>query len=327
MKEIDRAQKKRIDYYPFGLQHKKAKTVVESSNLGQNYKFNGVELENSTGLYEMDFRQFDPTLGRFTSVDPLGEERQWVSTYNFGQNNPISRVDPTGLIDWIPNVDKNGKVSYTAEEGDSAATLQSQYGLDEGVAEQIIGDREIQTGDSVSGDDVAAANGGNQILSLNLASPEGRSEQRRFDQFVFANDLTKAYGGTSFHPADYFSNRLFGSVSNFGGLGAMSGTAFLNVGNQSLELDYDIEIYSNNRYANRNGFEIATQAFDFKGKNSGQRFGGDNTNLEYQRITNSGNTASSGTRLTVKHSQISSYLNRLNRTFSVNRGTLSKLKQ
>jgi len=94
------------DYYPFGLEHGKQTSVYSSSNLGQRYKFNGVELEESTGLYEMDFRQFDPVLGRFTSIDPLAEERQWVSTYNFGQNNPVLRVDPTGLIDWIYDKDK-----------------------------------------------------------------------------------------------------------------------------------------------------------------------------------------------------------------------------
>ena len=107
LKEIDRAQKKRIDYYPFGLEHQKADNTASSSNIGQQYKFNGVELENSTGLYEMDFRQYDPSLGRFTSVDPLAEERQWVSTYNFGQNNPVLRVDPSGLLDWVYNKDKD----------------------------------------------------------------------------------------------------------------------------------------------------------------------------------------------------------------------------
>ena len=105
------------DYYPFGLEHGKAGTTVESSNLGENYKFNGVELENSTGLYEMDFRQYDPTLGRFTSVDQLAEERYSVSTYNFAQNNPVLRIDPLGLLDYNPVYNSLGKFLGTTIEG------------------------------------------------------------------------------------------------------------------------------------------------------------------------------------------------------------------
>ena len=33
------------------------------------------------------------------SVDPLAGEREWVSPYNYVQNNPIRRVDPTGALD------------------------------------------------------------------------------------------------------------------------------------------------------------------------------------------------------------------------------------
>ena len=87
------------DYYPFGLEHGKENIEASSSNLGENWKFNGVERNADTEFYEMDFRQYNPSIGRFTSVDPLSEERNWVSTYNFAQNNPILRVDPTGF--WI----------------------------------------------------------------------------------------------------------------------------------------------------------------------------------------------------------------------------------
>ena len=97
-KETERAQKKRIDYYPFGLQHGKANAQVNSTNAGQQYKYNGVELEASTGLYEMDFRQYNPEIGRFTSIDPLAEEYPEWSPYVFATNNPVRFVDPTGLF-------------------------------------------------------------------------------------------------------------------------------------------------------------------------------------------------------------------------------------
>ena len=96
------------DYYPFGMEQIKERSITNSTNLGEQYKFNGVEYNETLdlNLYEMDFRQYDPTIGRFLSVDPLAEEREWIVPYNFAQNNPILRVDPTGLLDWIYDKDK-----------------------------------------------------------------------------------------------------------------------------------------------------------------------------------------------------------------------------
>ena len=97
-----------LDYYPFDMEQIKERSITNSTNLGEQYKFNGVEYNETLdlNLYEMEFRQYDPTIGRFLSVDPLPEERYGLNSYNFVQNNPILRVDPTGLLDWIYDKDK-----------------------------------------------------------------------------------------------------------------------------------------------------------------------------------------------------------------------------
>ncbi len=88
-------------FYPFGMSF--AEGVTSS---GQPYKYNGKELDTERGLnlYDYSARLMDPALGRFSTMDPLAEEHYWVSPYSFVQNNPITRIDPTGMLDdWIYN--------------------------------------------------------------------------------------------------------------------------------------------------------------------------------------------------------------------------------
>ncbi|MGB0254727.1 MAG: DUF6443 domain-containing protein, partial [Flavobacteriaceae bacterium] len=113
IEQLDNSQNEIVsetNYYPFGLAHKGYNEQVKSYNLGEHWKFNGVELNEDMdlGLYEMPFRQYDPTIGRFTGVDELSEKATNFSPYRFGFNNPIFYSDPTGLWEQI-----NGGYSTT----------------------------------------------------------------------------------------------------------------------------------------------------------------------------------------------------------------------
>ena len=116
------------NYYPFGLKHKGYNNVTSSNGnaVAQKWKFEGVELEEALGYnsYEMDFRHYDPALARFMVVDPMSEERNWLNPYNFVQNNPILRVDPTGLIDDDYGLDtKTGELIFLRETDDDTDTI------------------------------------------------------------------------------------------------------------------------------------------------------------------------------------------------------------
>ena len=86
------------NYYPFGLKHKGYNNGIITEH---PYKYNGKELNQELGLdwYDYGARNYDAALGRWMNIDPLAEERNWLSPYNYVQNNPILRIDPNGMLD------------------------------------------------------------------------------------------------------------------------------------------------------------------------------------------------------------------------------------
>jgi len=85
-------------YYPFGLKHKGYNNVI----IGQDYsfkEFQGQELTKDFGIniHEWKYRVSDPTIGRFWQIDPLTENYEWMTTYQFASNQPIHASELEGL--------------------------------------------------------------------------------------------------------------------------------------------------------------------------------------------------------------------------------------
>ena len=85
-------------YYPFGLDLP-GSWINDGGALDNLYKYNGKELNGDFGLGWMDYgaRWYDGSVGRWWSVDPMGEKYTNWSQYNFVKNNPLRLVDPNGM--------------------------------------------------------------------------------------------------------------------------------------------------------------------------------------------------------------------------------------
>ncbi|MDR6981264.1 RHS repeat-associated protein [Streptomyces sp. 3330] len=78
----------------------------------------------NTGLTQLGARQYDPTLGRFTSLDPLFEatDDQQLAGYAYAAGNPITNSDPSGLCPDADCPTRNCPSCLNSTPGNKAST-------------------------------------------------------------------------------------------------------------------------------------------------------------------------------------------------------------
>jgi len=108
------------EYHPFGTtSYRSGRTETEVAL--KRHKYVGKERDEETGLYYYGARYYAAWIARFVSVDPLADQRSWVSPYSYCQNNPITRIDPTGELDqgpdeWLYNT-VTGEMTWQSDKG------------------------------------------------------------------------------------------------------------------------------------------------------------------------------------------------------------------
>jgi RHS repeat-associated protein len=98
--------------------------------------FVGGTKDSDTGLTHIGAREYDPSLGRFISVDPVRDltDAQQLHGYSYSGNNPVSRSDPSGMYDpdqraWCtqnPDSCTGGRIDKKKAEQDTGAKKRSQ---------------------------------------------------------------------------------------------------------------------------------------------------------------------------------------------------------
>lgn len=204
------------NYYPFGLQHTGYGHIDNEhrSEEAEQYKYLDKEYENTYNLnvIETDFRQYDPALGRFVTIDLLSELAPNYTPYRYGFNNPNIFTDPTGLFESVQTALEfaeslgfnNYNISYSAElEGYVVTVIGGQFNGDQfynfsGLLENI----DI----NVKGSSGGSGGGGS-------TSNSGGSDHKGLMFTEFAYSVAGAYGEAAGKSGKYTQTN--GNTGNF----------------------------------------------------------------------------------------------------------------
>ena len=132
----------RQDYDPFGSQLQGI-NYLKTAWKKDEFKYNGKEFIEETGLNDFGWRQQDPILGRMWGIDNRAEKYYDQSPMQFALNNPLSIVEVDGdsiSINFVQGGGKNGRdlfqLTITGKVVDNTANGLSQKQLS-GIAKQI----------------------------------------------------------------------------------------------------------------------------------------------------------------------------------------------
>ena len=91
-----------LQYLPYGG------TFVDqhTSSFASPFTFSAKEKDAESGYNYFGARYYTDNIMMWLSVDPMSDERPWISPYNYCQWNPIGRVDTWGMLDAEWSIDK-----------------------------------------------------------------------------------------------------------------------------------------------------------------------------------------------------------------------------
>jgi len=134
------------DYYPFGMDMPGRGGSMADYRYGYNGMEKDDEVSGDGNSYTTNFRQYDPRLGRWKSLDPMAGKFPNISPFVAFNNNPIYFVDPLGLESEPSKTKTVNKSGVTATKADERSVV-DQVSTDEFdiVVFDYSDDNKIQT--------------------------------------------------------------------------------------------------------------------------------------------------------------------------------------
>lgn len=195
-----------FDYRPYGSQ------TIGSAPTGPGYT--GHVNDPDTGMVYMQHRYYDPTMGRFLSVDavhPATGDLTSFNRYSYVGNNPIMRTDPTG--DYICNGSGRqcGKIRTALATTANAAKSLPANSKGQATLNAIVAFYGKEGVDNHVNLAFGSANGNNSITETT-----GKTPETRITTITFNLDNIKMTGN---NPGTNAKTELAGAVAHEGANG------------------------------------------------------------------------------------------------------------
>jgi RHS repeat-associated protein len=187
-----------LDYYPFG-------SLMPGRNLNASdyrFGFNGMESDDeiagNKNSYTTHFRQYDPRIGRWLSVDPKDNIVPHLSPYNGLNNNPVLFIDVYGDSVWVYSRKLVGGGTHTfISTKDEEGNIQTfSYGPgEEGEVEDIgdlFGDKPLKRVTYSSDKEISESEGKTEEYEyeekIYIEPPKGKSIEEFTQDVVTAGE-------------------------------------------------------------------------------------------------------------------------------------------
>ncbi len=105
---------------PFGNNPPNEDPASTGTSFRYNLRFPGQIADSETGTYQNYYRDYDPTTGRYPQSDPIGLESGSLNTYSYVGGDPISFIDPDGLME----IYRDGNVTIHSYPGPQAGGIE-----------------------------------------------------------------------------------------------------------------------------------------------------------------------------------------------------------
>ena len=125
----------RRDYDPWGEIEDNEEITERDGEIP--FGFAGGLYDEDTGLVRFGFRDYDPHIGRWTAKDPIGFGGGDTNWYAYVGNEPVGRVDPSGLIDDLGCLGQS--LPHCTDHAGSAPWYQGFDWLTDGLVNGIAG--------------------------------------------------------------------------------------------------------------------------------------------------------------------------------------------
>lgn len=202
-----------------------------------NLRFLGQYYDEFTGLHYNLNRYYNPELGRYMEPDPIGLEGGG-NPYAYAGSNPISNVDPSGLVYLSYGWGTANSSSFSSDQTWAGVQSQFLYGSGTYFADlKVFGFEKFIDIDEQIQQSVSNTNGFMR-KTLNGVS-EGNSANFNWEKKAFGSDYVSAFLGGKAWPFGRVSGNVNGTINkNADGSYLAYGTVSFNDDKYSWKPDY-----------------------------------------------------------------------------------------